>query len=569
MKTNNKLNEGIRLAKEGIEECWDDMEGQEMTSDGNGEQMSVTISMPGKNISVTTDSADEIGNILRLAGITLGGEAPMGDVDGDGDHDITDHAAEIGATEPEVMYVGANSGEMSNSGDVADMSNSGEDEQEEKIADEAVGDTSRTSKGGTVTQTPTGQVHKAGPGNYGGSEEDHEDDTPVPAGAVPEKEEEDEEVKESGYVNEASGIMISGKEVDRASLQVDGVDSRDYPDFSDAYISQASFTDGTDLSEDEMDELNDQHGELVNELAFDSLHESSGESARILQLAGVTNEAQSAAQKAAFAKMIAAKGGKKSDDKAEKKDDNKKPDDDGDGIPDWADKDKEVKEDAPANNIYGQGVYEGKTPKQYWNRDSQSIGPTPDAGLRYADPDEDGVHYPDYANTKDKNSRKFRVKDDDGVETTDSRYRVDPKTKKLKLQHRISIEKESVNQGVAALAKAGKEGKEDAPANNIYGQGVYEGQQEYSRILALAGIAESKLANSPEGTSMPEPKLFDNLPSARGEAAGRKDFGANRASGQGENPMGDGTHTVTVEEQFETAMGEYRKFVSENIARKK
>ena len=453
MKTNNKLNEGIRLAKEGIEECWDDMEGQEMTSDGNGEQMSVTISMPGKNISVTTDSADEIGNILRLAGITLGGEAPMGDVDGDGDHDITDHAAEIGATEPEVMYVGANSGEMSNSGDVADMSNSGEDEQEEKIADEAVGDTSRTSKGGTVTQTSTGQVHKAGPGNYGGSEEDHEDDTPVPAGAVPEKEEEEEEVKESGYVNEASGIMISGKEVDRASLQVDGVDSRDYPDFSDAYISQASFTDGTDLSEDEMDELNDQHGELVNELAFDSLHESSGESARILQLAGVTNEAQSAAQKAAFAKMIAAKGGKKSDDKAEKKDDNKKPDDDGDGIPDWADKDKEV--------------------------------------------------------------------------------------------------------------------KEDAPANNIYGQGVYEGQQEYSRILALAGIAESKLANSPEGTSMPEPKLFDNLPSARGEAAGRKDYGANRANGQGENPMGDGTHTVTVEEQFETAMGEYRKFVSENIASKK
>ena len=98
----------------------------------------------------------------------------------------------------------------------------------------------------------------------------------------------------------------------------------------------------------------------------------------------------------------------------------------------------------------------GKTPKQYWNRDSQSIGSTPDDGLTYADPDEDGVHYPDYANTKDKNSRKFRVKDDDGVETTDSRYRVDPKTKKLKLQHRISIEKESVNQGVAEASKTKK-----------------------------------------------------------------------------------------------------------------
>lgn len=116
---NKSVNEGIRVAKEGIEECWDDMGGQEMTQ-GNGEQMSVTISMPGKNISVTTDSADEIGNILRLAGINVSAVAPEapaeeptapeadvayvgaqstptgvpGDVDGDGDHDMADHDAE-------------------------------------------------------------------------------------------------------------------------------------------------------------------------------------------------------------------------------------------------------------------------------------------------------------------------------------------------------------------------------------------------------------------------------------------------------------------------------------------
>ena len=94
--------EGIRMAKEGIEECWNDMEGQAMTQDNAGEQMSVTISMPGKNISVTTDSADEIGSILRLAGINVGGVA-SGDVDGDGDHDMNDHGAE----EPAVLYVGA------------------------------------------------------------------------------------------------------------------------------------------------------------------------------------------------------------------------------------------------------------------------------------------------------------------------------------------------------------------------------------------------------------------------------------------------------------------------------
>ena len=118
MKTTKKLNEGIRVAKEGIEECWDDMGGQTMTTGENGEQMSVTISMPGKNISVTTDSAEEIGNILRLAGINIGGAGGVaGDVDGDGDHDLADHAAELslpgttgaGGDEP-VIYVGAGEG---------------------------------------------------------------------------------------------------------------------------------------------------------------------------------------------------------------------------------------------------------------------------------------------------------------------------------------------------------------------------------------------------------------------------------------------------------------------------
>jgi hypothetical protein len=75
-------------------------------------------------------------------------------------------------------------------------------------------------------------------------------------------------------VAEGSGRMINGKEIDMRSLEIDGVDPRDYPDFSDAYISHASFTDGTDLSDEEMDQLNDQHGDLVHELAYDSLHEN-------------------------------------------------------------------------------------------------------------------------------------------------------------------------------------------------------------------------------------------------------------------------------------------------------
>jgi hypothetical protein len=70
------------------------------------------------------------------------------------------------------------------------------------------------------------------------------------------------------------GIMLNGKKVDMRSLEIENVDSRDYPDFSDAYIGRASFIDGTDLNDQEIDQLNDEHGDLVHELAYDSLHES-------------------------------------------------------------------------------------------------------------------------------------------------------------------------------------------------------------------------------------------------------------------------------------------------------
>ena len=69
------------------------------------------------------------------------------------------------------------------------------------------------------------------------------------------------------------GIMVNGKEVDYASLEIDGVDSSDYPDFSDAYFSSGSFTDGTEMSDEDLDELADTYGELVNRKAYDSLHE--------------------------------------------------------------------------------------------------------------------------------------------------------------------------------------------------------------------------------------------------------------------------------------------------------
>jgi hypothetical protein len=75
-------------------------------------------------------------------------------------------------------------------------------------------------------------------------------------------------------VAEGLGRMVNGKEIDMRSLEIDGVNPRDYPDFSDAYISYALFTDGTELNDQELEQLNDEHGDLVHELAYDSLHEN-------------------------------------------------------------------------------------------------------------------------------------------------------------------------------------------------------------------------------------------------------------------------------------------------------
>jgi hypothetical protein len=336
MKTTKQLNEGIRVAKEGIEECWDDMGGQGMTTGENGEQMSVTISMPGKNISVTTDSADEIGNILRLAGINVGGmsqEVP-GDVDGDGDHDIHDHEAEV-------AYIGTGS-----EGEPSVPAQPVEEPEEEEETHEA-------------TQTPKPWTDSEGKEHPGTA------------------------VKGDRYGNQDEEKEKEVDEATKTDKPWTDMNGQEHP--------------GTAVK-------GDKYGNQEEEKEVD-------ESARILQLAGL-GEA-------------------------------KKPDADNDGVPDWAD--------------------------------------------------------------------EHPGEDDNEVKESD----------------------------------------------------------ESARILELAGLEEGKLMNSPAGTSMDEPKVYDSLPSRSGTGKGSPDFGANRANGQGENPMGDGTHTVSVEEQFQQAMGEYRKFVAENIARKK
>ena len=79
--------------------------------------------------------------------------------------------------------------------------------------------------------------------------------------------EENQEVDESS----APQVVISGKQVDLGSIELDGVESWDRPDYADAYAVAAEFTDGTPLSEQELEELSEKHGDVINMVAHEML----------------------------------------------------------------------------------------------------------------------------------------------------------------------------------------------------------------------------------------------------------------------------------------------------------
>ena len=58
-------------------------------------------------------------------------------------------------------------------------------------------------------------------------------------------------------------ITIDLGNIEGSSVSVDGIDTKDYPDFTDAYIDYAEWKDGTPLTDDELDALNDQHSDYV------------------------------------------------------------------------------------------------------------------------------------------------------------------------------------------------------------------------------------------------------------------------------------------------------------------
>jgi len=54
-------------------------------------------------------------------------------------------------------------------------------------------------------------------------------------------------------------------------MEFEGIDMQDYPDFCDAYLVSAELEDGTVLTEEQIDYLNDEHWDFVNENVYPSL----------------------------------------------------------------------------------------------------------------------------------------------------------------------------------------------------------------------------------------------------------------------------------------------------------
>jgi hypothetical protein len=80
-----------------------------------------------------------------------------------------------------------------------------------------------------------------------------------------------EEVADDMDESVGSTPMLNGKAININSIEVDGVNDWDSPDFADAYITYATFADGTPLSDEELVQLENEHGELVNQAAHGSL----------------------------------------------------------------------------------------------------------------------------------------------------------------------------------------------------------------------------------------------------------------------------------------------------------
>ena len=65
--------------------------------------------------------------------------------------------------------------------------------------------------------------------------------------------------------------MLNDNFIDWQSLEIDGVDIRDYPDFCDAYVCYGLDINGSPLTDAALDYINDKHSDIVYDLAMGSI----------------------------------------------------------------------------------------------------------------------------------------------------------------------------------------------------------------------------------------------------------------------------------------------------------
>lgn len=65
-------------------------------------------------------------------------------------------------------------------------------------------------------------------------------------------------------------VKLNKRDVAVATIQVNGIDHSDYPDYANAYVDSAQYTDGTDLSFEELDQLQEQYPDVVYDIIVES-----------------------------------------------------------------------------------------------------------------------------------------------------------------------------------------------------------------------------------------------------------------------------------------------------------
>lgn len=58
--------------------------------------------------------------------------------------------------------------------------------------------------------------------------------------------------------------------VDIKSIKIEGIDTKDFPDFTDAYISYAEYDNGIKLTDEELEKYQEENQDIVNELIHDN-----------------------------------------------------------------------------------------------------------------------------------------------------------------------------------------------------------------------------------------------------------------------------------------------------------